>query len=85
MKSERRRALVEFEPENDQGNGGEQNGSATDSQAHGRQARPARRLVKPQTAVFADWSGKAADGPATRTLSHTNPPSKGGRWLPASA
>jgi hypothetical protein len=66
--------LGELEPEYNRGSSGEQNGSAPDSQADGRQIGPTRPLVKPQAAVFANRSRKATDGPATGTLSHSKPP-----------
>ena len=75
-------ALGELEPENERGDGSEQNGSSADSQADCGQVGPTRRLEKLQTAVFASRSGKATEGPATGTLSHGTPLQKGGRWLP---
>lgn len=75
-------ALGQLEPEHERGDSGEQNGSSADSQADCGQVGPTRRLEELQTAVFASRSGKATESPATGTLSHKNPPPKGGRWLP---
>ena len=70
-------------PEDNRGGCGEQNRPSADSQTNCRQAGPARRLEKTQTAVLASRCRKAADGPALGRLSHANPPPKGGRSLPS--